>query len=280
MEGQAARGPVPPDAARARRRAAQPRRRDRGDASSRRASSSTCASLPARRGAAVEDARAQLLRAPRRRRHRLARALAVDRVDRPTPVVRARVSPVGEGLQVLVYAPDRPRPVRAHLRLLRQRRLQHPRRQGPHDDDRLRARHLPGRQRRHRRRAAVPRPDLAGRDPARASRWRRPGRCPSRAAAASRAACESFPVTPRVTLRPDERAPALAARRLGERPLGPAVRDRARARAATSINLQLAKITTLGERVEDTFLVDGAGAAAEPGCSCRSRPRCSTRSRA
>ena len=37
-------------------------------------------------------------------------------------------------------------PVRAHLRLLRQRQLQHPRRQGPHDDDRLRARHLPRRQ--------------------------------------------------------------------------------------------------------------------------------------
>jgi UTP:GlnB (protein PII) uridylyltransferase len=31
----------------------------------------------------------------------------IDRVDSPTPVVRARVSPFGEGLQVLVYAPDR-----------------------------------------------------------------------------------------------------------------------------------------------------------------------------
>ena len=31
----------------------------------------------------------------------------IDRVDATRPVVRARVSPVGEGLQVLVYAPDR-----------------------------------------------------------------------------------------------------------------------------------------------------------------------------
>jgi [protein-PII] uridylyltransferase len=39
------------------------------------------------------------------------------------------------------------RPVRTHLRLLRQRRLQHPGRQDPHHARRLRARHLPGRPR-------------------------------------------------------------------------------------------------------------------------------------
>ena len=37
----------------------------------------------------------------------------------------------------------------------------------------------------------------------------------------------------------------------------------ARVLARHQINLQLAKVTTLGERVEDTFLVDGAGTAAE-----------------
>jgi len=67
---------------------------------------------------------------------------------------------------------------------------------------------------------------------------------------------KSFPVTPRVTLRPDER---------GQRwILGVSTSDRsgllfsiARVLARHHINLQLAKIITLGERVEDIFLIDG-----------------------
>ncbi|MBI5717048.1 MAG: [protein-PII] uridylyltransferase [Burkholderiales bacterium] len=66
----------------------------------------------------------------------------------------------------------------------------------------------------------------------------------------------SFPVIPRVSLTPDERAQrwlltVSASDRTG---LLYAV---ARVLAAHHINLQLAKVTTLGERVEDTFLVDG-----------------------
>jgi [protein-PII] uridylyltransferase len=67
----------------------------------------------------------------------------------------------------------------------------------------------------------------------------------------------SFPVTPRVSLRPDERAQRWL--------LTVSASDRAgllyavaRVLAAHRVNLQLAKISTLGERVEDTFLVDGA----------------------
>ncbi len=67
---------------------------------------------------------------------------------------------------------------------------------------------------------------------------------------------KSFPVTPRISLRPDER---------GQRwLLSISASDRtgllyeiARVLAHHHINLQLAKITTLGERVEDTFLIDG-----------------------
>jgi [protein-PII] uridylyltransferase len=67
----------------------------------------------------------------------------------------------------------------------------------------------------------------------------------------------SFPITPRITLRPDERAQRWV--------LGVSTSDRAgllygiaRVLARYRINLQLAKISTLGERVEDTFLIDGA----------------------
>ena len=67
----------------------------------------------------------------------------------------------------------------------------------------------------------------------------------------------SFPVTPRVTLHPDERAQRWL--------LSVSTSDRsgllyaiARVLARHHINLHLAKVSTLGERVEDTFLVDGA----------------------
>ncbi len=66
----------------------------------------------------------------------------------------------------------------------------------------------------------------------------------------------SFPVTPRVSLSPDERAQRwlLAVSASDRTGLLYAI---ARVLARNHVNLQLAKITTLGERVEDTFLVDG-----------------------
>lgn len=67
---------------------------------------------------------------------------------------------------------------------------------------------------------------------------------------------KSFPVAPRVQLTPDERAQRWlltisASDRVG------LLYSVARVLAKHKINLQLAKVTTLGERVEDTFLVDG-----------------------
>jgi [protein-PII] uridylyltransferase len=67
---------------------------------------------------------------------------------------------------------------------------------------------------------------------------------------------KSFPMVPRVTLQPDEK---------GQRwLLNISASDRvgllysvARVLAKHQINLQLAKINTLGERVDDTFLIDG-----------------------
>ena len=67
---------------------------------------------------------------------------------------------------------------------------------------------------------------------------------------------KSFPIAPRVDLRPDEKAQRWL--------LSVSASDRAGllyvialVLARHQINLQLAKVTTLGERVEDTFLIDG-----------------------
>jgi [protein-PII] uridylyltransferase len=67
---------------------------------------------------------------------------------------------------------------------------------------------------------------------------------------------KSFPIQPRVELHPDEKGQrwilnVSAADRVG---LLYAV---ARVLAQHEVNLQLAKITTLGERIEDSFVVDG-----------------------
>jgi [protein-PII] uridylyltransferase len=68
---------------------------------------------------------------------------------------------------------------------------------------------------------------------------------------------KSFPIAPRVTLQPDEKAQhwllnISASDRVG------LLYSVARVLANHKINLQLAKVATLGERVEDTFLIDGA----------------------
>ena len=68
---------------------------------------------------------------------------------------------------------------------------------------------------------------------------------------------KSFPITPRVSLQPDERGQKWllsisASDRVG------LLYNVASVLAHHKVNLFLAKISTLGERVEDTFLVDGA----------------------
>jgi [protein-PII] uridylyltransferase len=67
---------------------------------------------------------------------------------------------------------------------------------------------------------------------------------------------KSFPITPRVDLRPDEKAQRWL--------LSVSASDRAgllyciaRVLAGHEISVQLAKVSTLGERVEDTFLISG-----------------------
>ncbi len=174
-------------------------------------------------------------------------------VESQEPIVRARLSSIGEGLQVLVYAPDRPDLFAricgyfdsANFNILDAK--VHTTRAGyaldtfqvisPQMDQHYR--------------------DLISLVETQASlalKATGPMPEPSRGRISRRV--KSFPVTPRVTLRPDERAQRWL--------LGISTSDRsgllyaiARVLARHHINLQLAKITTLGERVEDTFLIDG-----------------------
>ena len=67
---------------------------------------------------------------------------------------------------------------------------------------------------------------------------------------------KSFPIAPRVTLTPDERGQRWLLNISASDCVG-LLYSVARVLARHHINLQLAKVATLGERVEDTFLIDG-----------------------
>jgi [protein-PII] uridylyltransferase len=190
-----------------------------------------------------------------------ARALS-RQVDSAAPIVNARPSSLGEGLQVLVYAPDRPDLFAricgyfdgAGFNILDAKI--HTTRSGyALDTFQVISPMLEGQDAgpyggHHRDLISLVETQLAS---ALAATGPLPE--PSRGRLSRRV--KSFPVTPRVTLRPDERAQRWL--------LGVSTSDRsgllyaiARVLARHHVNLQLAKITTLGERVEDTFLVDGS----------------------
>jgi len=176
-----------------------------------------------------------------------------DKVDSAKPVVRARVSPLGLGLQVLVYAPDKQDLFArtcgyfdsANFNILDAK--VHTTAIGYALDTFLVI--SPHLEPLYRDLIAYVETQLAI-----ALEATGPLPEPSRGRISRRV--RSFPVTPRVTLRPDERAQRWL--------LAVSASDRSgllyaisRVLARHDINLQLAKITTLGERVEDTFLIDG-----------------------
>jgi len=179
------------------------------------------------------------------------------RVDTDKPIVAARLSSIGEGLQVLVYAPDRPdlfaricgyfdrasfsiQDARIHtsgtgyaldtFQILASDPLRF---EGVHYRDMI----------------ALVETQLAE-----AVASDKPLHEPSRGRQSRRV--RSSPIPPRVSLRPDERAQRWL--------LTVSASDRsgllyviARTLASHHVNVQLAKVSTLGERVEDTFLVTG-----------------------
>ena len=168
-------------------------------------------------------------------------------------VVRARLSPVGEGLQVLVYTPDAPDLFARICGYFDQSSFDildakvHTTSDGYALDTfqivtSLDAEH-------YRDLISMVETGLTGTLEA-------AGELPAPAKARPSRRVRSFPVQPRVSLAPDEKAQRWL--------LGISASDRAgllysvaRILARHQLNLQLAKITTLGERVEDTFLISG-----------------------
>ncbi|AOY90915.1 [protein-PII] uridylyltransferase [Cupriavidus sp. USMAA2-4] len=192
-----------------------------------------------------------------------------NRVDSDTPVVKARISPAGEGLQVAVYVKDQPdlfaricgyferkafsiQDAKIHTtrhgyaldtfqvidpRISGAAAGQHTGSQGYRDIITLVEHELA--ERLHTQ-AALPEPTQG-----RLSRQSR-----------------SFPIKPRVDLRPDERGQYYL--------LALSANDRTgllyaitRVLARHRVSVHTARINTLGERVEDMFLVDGSRLAAD-----------------
>ena len=175
-------------------------------------------------------------------------------VGQDKPVVRARASLTGEGLQVLVYTPDQTDLFaricgyfdQAGFSILDARI--HTANNGfaidtfqvvsPHLDDHPR--------------------ELTGLIEAELARTlEQAGALPPPSKGRVSRRVKSFPVAPRVDPRPDEKAQRWL--------LSVSASDRvgllygiARVLAEHHISVQLAKVTTLGERVEDTFLIAGA----------------------
>ena len=169
------------------------------------------------------------------------------------PIVRARRSPVGEGLQVLVYTPDQPDLFARICGYFDQRSFSiqdariHTAKNGyALDTFQIITQADPDE---YRELTSMLEHELAQTIAANG-----PLPPPGKGRVSRRV--KSFPIAPRVSLRPDEKSQRWL--------LNISASDRvgllycvARVLARHHINLQLAKVATLGERVDDTFLVDG-----------------------
>jgi len=176
------------------------------------------------------------------------------RVDTPTPVVKARPSPVGEGVQVLIYTPDQ---VNLFARIcafferisfsiveakvyttphgyaLDTFQVMDPARASGHYRDII----------------AYIEHELA-------EQLQRAGALPAPVKGRLSRRVRSFPVTPEVSLRPDERGNAYYLFfTAGDRP--GLLSSVARILVEYDVSVQTAKINTLGERAEDSFVITG-----------------------
>ena len=177
--------------------------------------------------------------------------------DTESPVVRTRLAPIGEGFQVVVYLPDQPDLFARICGYFDSKNLSvldariHTTRNGRALDSFLVV--DPSHAAPYRDILSLVEVELAER-----LARRHPLEAPVRGRPSRRS--RYFPIAPQVDLRPDER---------GNRYLLSVVaNDRtgllygiARTLARHGINLHAARITTLGERAEDVFLIDGPALA-------------------
>ncbi len=184
----------------------------------------------------------------------LSRVVARVGGTEPKTTVRARLSPLGEGLQVLVYTPDQPdlfARICGHFDQagfsIQDAKIHTTRTGWALDTFQIVTPAMPEH---YRELLSMVESGLT-----QTIDQQGPLPAPTRGRLSRRV--KSFPVTPRVTLKPDEKAQnwllsVSASDRIG------LLYSIALVLAKHGINLQLAKISTLGERVEDTFLVSGA----------------------
>ena len=176
-----------------------------------------------------------------------------DQVDSPVPVVKCRLAPMGVGLQVTVYVADRPDLFARICSYFDSKNFSifdakiHSTRHGYGLDTFL-----------------ISAPDFANSyrdiisliEHELAVLLASPSNLPAPSRGRLSRLSRTFPITPTVDLRPDERGQYYL--------LSVSANDRtgllytiAQVLAKYKINLHTAKIMTLGERVEDVFLVDG-----------------------
>ena len=177
----------------------------------------------------------------------------IDETALRSTIVRARISPLGEGMQVLVYTPDQPDLFARICGYFDQTGLSildakvHTARNGYALDTFQVI--TPSMSEHYRQLISMVESDLAH-----TLQSQKPLPVPVKGRVSRRV--KSFPVQPRVRLEPDDKAQnwllsISASDRLG------LLYSVANVLAKHGINLQLAKISTLGERVEDTFLISG-----------------------
>ena len=186
-------------------------------------------------------------------RHVALGVAAGDEVALRSTIVRARISPLGEGMQVLVYTPDQTDLFARICGYFDQAGLSildakvHTARNGCALDTFQVI--TPNMSEHYRELISMVESDLAHTVQSQA-----PLPVPVKGRVSRRV--KSFPIQPRVRLEPDDKAQnwllsISASDRIG------LLYSVANVLAKHGINLQLAKISTLGERVEDTFLISG-----------------------